>query len=89
MDAIVCGICTGLFHGKAVSFNPENLGTEEKMAHLRKYRETQYEGLLDAVYKRRGWDKDSIPTIEKMQELGIDLPEVVDVIQWAQGQVNG
>ena len=57
------------------------------MAHLRHFREEQYEGLLDAVYKRRGWDENSIPTVEKMQELGIDLPEVVEVIEWAKEQI--
>jgi aldehyde:ferredoxin oxidoreductase len=62
---------------------PEGLATEEKMAKLREYREAQYEQLLDAVYKRRGWDMNSIPTIEKLHELGMDLPEVVYVIESA------
>jgi aldehyde:ferredoxin oxidoreductase len=64
-----------------------NLTTEQKMAHLRQYREDQYERLLDAVYKRRGWDENSIPTVEKMQALGMDLPEVVAVIEWAKKQI--
>jgi aldehyde:ferredoxin oxidoreductase len=62
---------------------PEGLATEEKMAKLREYREAQYEKLLDAVYKRRGWDMNSIPTIEKLHELGMDLPEVAYVIESA------
>ncbi|MBN1665701.1 MAG: aldehyde:ferredoxin oxidoreductase, partial [Anaerolineales bacterium] len=66
-----------------VGIDPENLTTEQKMAHLRQYREAQYELLLDAVYKRRGWDGDSIPTVEKLQALGIDLPEVVAVVEEA------
>jgi aldehyde:ferredoxin oxidoreductase len=66
-----------------VGIDPENLSTEVKMTHLRKYREDQYEMLLDAVYKRRGWDNDSIPTLEKLKELGMDLPEVVEVIERA------
>ncbi len=70
-----------------VEVDPENLSVTEKMAHLRKYREDQYELLLDAVYKRRGWDNDSIPTEKKLQELGIDLPEVTEVIKWAKGQI--
>jgi aldehyde:ferredoxin oxidoreductase len=69
-----------------VGINPKNYSTEEKLSHLRKYREEQYEFLLDAVYKRRGWDKNSIPTLGKLKELGIDLPEIVDVILWAQKQ---
>ena len=62
---------------------PENLSTEEKMAKLREYRESQYELLLDAVYKRRGWDGDSVPTVEKLKELKMDLPEVVEVVEAA------
>ena len=62
---------------------PEKLSTEEKMAKLRAYREAQYEKLLDAVYKRRGWDMNSVPTVEKLKALGIDLEEVVDVVEKA------
>lgn len=69
-----------------VGIQPKNHTTEEKLILLRKYREEQYELLLDAVYKRRGWDKNSIPTIEKLEELGINLPEVVEVLEWAQKQ---
>jgi aldehyde:ferredoxin oxidoreductase len=70
-----------------VGIDPENLPTEAKMAHLRQYREAQYQSLLDAVYKRRGWDENSIPAVEKLHALGIDLPEVVAVVEWARTQV--
>ncbi len=63
--------------------DPAGLTTEEKMAKLRAYREAQYELLLDAVYKRRGWDANGIPTPEKLRELGIDLPEVLEVLEKA------
>jgi aldehyde:ferredoxin oxidoreductase len=36
--------------------------------------------LLDAVYKRRGWTKNGIPTIEHLKEIGMDLPELIDVV---------
>jgi len=62
---------------------PEELSTEEKMMRLRTHREAQYELLLDAAYKRRGWDKNSIPTVEKLKEQGMDLPEVVAVVESA------
>jgi len=39
--------------------------------------------LMDAVYERRGWDRNSIPTIEKLRELGMDLPELIEVIEEA------
>ena len=57
------------------------------MSHLRKYRENQYEQLMDAVYQRRGWDANSIPTLEKLHELGIDLPEVLEVIAQAKKSI--
>jgi aldehyde:ferredoxin oxidoreductase len=70
---------------KLVEVDPAGLSTEEKMKHLREYREAQYELLLDAVYKRRGWDGNSVPTPEKLKELGVDLPEVLEVVEKAKG----
>lgn len=64
-----------------VGVYPAGLGTEEKINRLRKYREDQYEKLLDAVYKRRGWSENGIPTKEKLASLGIDLPEVLQVVE--------
>jgi len=57
------------------------LSVAEKMKLLREYREAQYESLLDAVYKRRGWNSNGVPTIEFLKEIGIDIPEVVDVVR--------
>ncbi len=71
---------------RLAEINPAGLTTEGKIKHLRDYREAQYERLLDAVYKRRGWDRDSIPTPEKLRELGMDLPELLEVIAWAKAQ---
>jgi aldehyde:ferredoxin oxidoreductase len=53
---------------------------EAKMVKLRSHREDQYEKLLDAVYKRRGWNKNGVPTIEHLRKIGMDLPEVIEVI---------
>lgn len=64
-----------------VGVNPEGMKVEEKMEALRKYREDQYEQLLDTVYKRRGWTNNAIPTIEKLEELGIAYPDVVEVVK--------
>ncbi len=58
--------------------------TEEKMAVLRSYREDQYEKLTDAVYKRRGWNSNGVPTIEHLKELGMDLPELIEVVKGLQ-----
>jgi aldehyde:ferredoxin oxidoreductase len=64
-----------------VGFDPKGKTTEEKMAALRRYREDQYEKLIDAVYKRRGWTENGIPTLETLKRLRIDFPEVVEVVK--------
>lgn len=64
-----------------VGLKPEELSIEEKVAALRKHREDRYEKLVDAVYTRRGWSEKGIPSIETVNRLGIDFPEVVALIQ--------
>lgn len=64
-----------------IGFNPEGKTTEEKIAVLRSYREGQYEQLSDAVYKRRGWNSNGIPTLEHIKYLEIDFPEVIEVVK--------
>ncbi len=71
---------------RLVEVDPAEMSTAEKMQALREYREAQYELLLDAVYKRRGWDTNSIPTVEKLHELGMDLPDVMDVVESARAR---
>jgi aldehyde:ferredoxin oxidoreductase len=61
--------------------DPEGKSTEEKMKVLRKYRENQYDLLRDAVYTRRGWNKNGIPTIEHLKRIGMDFPEVIKVVK--------
>ncbi len=63
-----------------IGVSPEGKSLEEKMAITREYREGQYEKLLDAVYDRRGWNKNGIPTPEHMKQLGMDLPEIMETI---------
>ncbi|MGF7057088.1 aldehyde ferredoxin oxidoreductase family protein [Brassicibacter mesophilus] len=64
-----------------LNYNTENKTTQEKIAVMRSYREQQYQLLIDAVYKRRGWTMDGIPTIEKLKEINMDLPEVIEVVE--------
>jgi aldehyde:ferredoxin oxidoreductase len=57
------------------------LSLDQRRAALRHYREDRYEQLLDAVYKRRGWTNDGIPTLAKVRALGIDrVPGVVELL---------
>ena len=55
------------------------------MKVLRAYREDRYEKLLDAVYLRRGWTKNGIPKLEHLKKLGMDLPELVEIVKDIQG----
>jgi aldehyde:ferredoxin oxidoreductase len=64
-----------------IGIDPQNLPTAEKMRILRKYREEQYESLIDAVYTRRGWNNNGVPTIEFLKRIGMDLPEVIEVVR--------
>ena len=59
------------------------MDTAEKAALLREKREADYEMLKDAVYKRRGWTADGIPTLATVKRLGIDFPEVIEVLMEA------
>lgn len=61
--------------------DPAGMTTVEKVKALRQFRLSQYEKLVDAVYLRRGWNKDGIPTLETVKRLGIDFPEVVALIE--------
>lgn len=64
-----------------VGFDPKGKSTSEKLSALRKYRESEYERLKDAVYTRRGWNSNGVPTLEKVKELGIDFPDAVELLE--------
>jgi aldehyde:ferredoxin oxidoreductase len=64
-----------------VGIDPTNMTTEEKRLALRRHREEQYEKLIDAVYRRRGWDQNGIPTLDTVRDLGIDFPDLVELIE--------
>ena len=55
--------------------------TEQKVALLRSFREELYEKLKDAVYERRGWTPNGIPTVATVTRLGIDFPEVLELLK--------
>jgi len=63
-----------------VGFDPEGKTSSEKQKALRAYREGRYEQLLDAVYNRRGWNSNGVPTIEHLKKIGMDLPELLEVV---------
>jgi len=66
-----------------------DMSTEDKIRTLRKFREALYEQLKDAVYKRRGWTSNGIPTIDTVTRLGIDFPEVLELLNTKLGDDQG
>ena len=88
-EVLEIGIGTGLnlpFYDRSrvksiVGVDPAGKSVEEKIAITRKYREDRYSKLCDAVYKRRGWTTDGVPTMETITKLGIAFPEVVELVQ--------
>jgi len=58
-----------------------NMSSRDKVAALRNIREARYEQLKDAVYARRGWTSDGIPTLATVKRLGIDFPDVVALLK--------
>jgi aldehyde:ferredoxin oxidoreductase len=64
-----------------LGLDAEEMTVEEKLKALRSHREQQYQQLTDAVYRRRGWTADGVPTLETLQRLGIDFPDVVRVVK--------
>jgi aldehyde:ferredoxin oxidoreductase len=64
-----------------IGVDPAGKSVADKVRITREYREAQYESLIDAVFKRRGWTNDGCPTPEHLTAIGMDLPEVLDVVK--------
>jgi aldehyde:ferredoxin oxidoreductase len=59
----------------------EKMTVKEKMKILYEYRRDQYQKLADAVYYRRGWTPNGVPTPQKMKQLGMDEPKMLKILQ--------
>ncbi|MHA2358477.1 MAG: aldehyde ferredoxin oxidoreductase family protein, partial [Candidatus Heimdallarchaeaceae archaeon] len=64
-----------------IKINPKGMSIKEKMAAIREYREEKYEKLKNAVYERRGWTQSGVPTLKKMKDLGMDFPEIINLLE--------
>ena len=65
-----------------IGVDPAGKTVAEKIALHRAHRTDRYNKLVDAVYKRRGWTPNGVPTLARLEELGIDVfPEVVAVVK--------
>ncbi|WP_207727392.1 aldehyde ferredoxin oxidoreductase family protein [Clostridium vitabionis] len=56
------------------------MSTEEKMNETWKYRAGEYTKLINSVYPKRGWTLNGVPKIEYLKELGMDLPELIEIV---------
>ncbi len=63
-----------------IGVDPKGKTTEEKIKITREHREKQFESLIDAVYKRRGWNSNGVPKLDFVKKIGMDFPEVLEVI---------
>jgi aldehyde:ferredoxin oxidoreductase len=62
-------------------FDPKGKTTEEKIRALREYRMDQYNRVVDAAYDKRGWTRNGVPKIDRLRELGIDMPRLVEIVR--------
>ena len=59
----------------------EKMDMKGKIKILYDFRRDQYQKLADAVYYRRGWTPNGIPTPQKMEQLGMDDPKMLKMLQ--------
>ncbi|MGA1872354.1 MAG: aldehyde ferredoxin oxidoreductase family protein [Thermoplasmatota archaeon] len=68
----------------------ERMSVPERMKVLYDHRMDQYNRLMDAVYYRRGWTPNGVPTPQKMKQLGFgDESEMLEMLQKAIDQDDG
>jgi len=59
----------------------EKMSVSERIDILYKYRQNQYQKLADAVYYRRGWTPNGVPTPQKMRQLGFNDSKMLNMLQ--------
>ena len=70
------------FETAEISEDISGMSTTKKNKKIRKSREGCYKLLTDAAYKRRGWTRNGVPTMERVKKLGLDwIPEVVEIVK--------
>jgi aldehyde:ferredoxin oxidoreductase len=57
------------------------LTVNEKIQLMYDYRREQYQKLTDAVYYRRGWTPNGVPTIQKMKKLGFSDKKMLRMLE--------
>jgi aldehyde:ferredoxin oxidoreductase len=59
------------------------MSVSEKIKTLYDWKQDQYQKLADAVYYRRGWTPNGVPTPQKMKKLGFSDKKMLDILQKA------
>ena len=59
----------------------EKMSTNEKVKTLYDWKQDQYQKLADAVYYRRGWTPNGVPTPQKMKKLGFTDKKMLNMLQ--------
>ena len=59
----------------------EKMTVQDKLNILYEFRRDQYEKLTDAVYYRRGWTPNGVPTPQKMKQLGFSDKKMLKMLQ--------
>jgi aldehyde:ferredoxin oxidoreductase len=59
----------------------EKMTVREKLTILYEFRRDQYNKLADAVYYRRGWTPNGVPTPQKMRQLGFTDKKMLKMLQ--------
>jgi aldehyde:ferredoxin oxidoreductase len=59
----------------------EKMTVQEKLTVIYKFRRGQYNKLADAVYYRRGWTPNGVPTPQKMRQLGFTDKKMLKMLQ--------
>ncbi len=64
-----------------IGVDPAGKSVAEKVKITRDFRMRQYNSLIDAVFKRRGWTDQGVPTVEHLKNIGMDIPELLEVVK--------
>ena len=59
----------------------EKTSVPDRIKTLYDWKQDQYQKLADAVYFRRGWTPNGVPTPQKMKELGFTDKKMLDMLQ--------
>jgi hypothetical protein len=65
------------------------MSDELLLKSLQDYRRDQYEILMGTIYAAKGYDRNSIPTDEKLQRLGFEGEDYFQIVEGVRHRVAG